>query len=118
MSTRSGRASPIRVGTAVRAPTASISIDERRASAPSTRSYRPTATRWDRSVGWEAAASCRTSKEVKRPSESVVYDGRSVFTPAASSHSRDQAVRSRPEVASSADSRSASPALPHEWAAK
>ena len=74
--------------------------------------------RCERSTGWVSAASWRTENDVKRPDASTVYDGRSVLTPAVSSHSRDQAVRSRPETASSADSRSASVALPHEWAAK
>ncbi len=74
--------------------------------------------RCERSTGCEAAASCTTEKEANRPSASTVYEGRSVLTPAVSSHSRDQAARSRPETSSSEESRSARVALPYECAWK
>ena len=48
----------------------------------------------------------------------MLKTGRSVLTPAVSSHSADQAFRSRPEVSSSLPSRSASVVFPQACARK
>ncbi len=91
----------------------STSTRRRRISPAAVRSYRPTPIRCERSTGCSGAAVCATANSVIRPALSSTKSGRSVFTPAVSSHSLDQPASSRPEVSSSAASRSASVALPH-----
>lgn len=56
---------------------------------------------------------CVIANDVTTPSASVPISGRSVLTPAVSSQIFDQAVRSRPLVASSSTRRSVSSVLPH-----
>ena len=55
----------------VRAPVTSVSIRCRRTMPAPVRSYRPMATRCERSTGWLAAASCSTANSVNRPSAST-----------------------------------------------
>ena len=117
-STRSARRSPASAGTSVRSPAMSVSTRRRRARPEPARSYSPTAIRCGRSTGWLAGACWTTANAVNRSSASVWYSGRSVFTPAVSSHSFDQDDRSRPEAVSSAASRSARVALPQACSAE
>ncbi len=63
-------------------------------------------------------ASWRTANAVMVPAASTVSSGRSTLMPAVSSQARDQVLRSRPLVSSSAVSRSVSRVLPQAWRLK
>jgi hypothetical protein len=98
-------------GTSVRAPDTSTATRRVGASLPPERSYRPIARWCGRSTGCSAGASCTTANSVKAPLASVRNWQRSVLGPAVSSQARDQAARSRPELAATAAMRSAKRAL-------
>src|SRR5581483_7742717 len=81
-------------------------------------SYRPTASRCDRNVGWSSGASCTTLNDENAPFASTSNLGRNVLTPAACSHSFDHDDRSRPLASVSASSRSCNVVLEKAWLPK